>query len=107
MIYVLFEVVHQVRRDLARDLTGRAKTLGNVRRRLRRNHTGVDEDTGHTRGFERGTVNTPRPKKAGLVKGILIIVFDMKGSVNREFVLPGTGLWRFVATVCKCAKTSP
>jgi hypothetical protein len=59
-----------------------------------------------------------RPKKArqvkSKVKSTLIIFFDIKGIVDKEFVLAGQSvsqfrllLWRFIGTAWKCTKTSP
>jgi hypothetical protein len=37
---------------------------------------------------------------------MLIIFFDIKGVVHKEFVLEGTVLWHFTAIAWKCSKTS-
>jgi hypothetical protein len=60
--------------------------------------------------------NSPRPKKArqvkSKVKSMLKIFFGIKSTVHKEFVLKGKSrfrilLWHVMATVWKCAKTSP
>jgi hypothetical protein len=52
-----------------------------------------EENTSHTRVFERNSCNSPRRKKTRQVKSkvkrILIILFDVKWIGNKEFVLTG------------------